>query len=206
MPRTHAMIALASLVGAALLASPASALNAFSPTGHLNVRSGPGFQYPVVGVMQQNVPAAITGCIQDYSWCSVAVGAVTGWASAPYLVTDAGGKPTNLQVSGAQLGIPIVVPTGVGAVVATPPVGAMVAVPPTVGVVEPILPAPEIFSYVTQQAVEPVLVDGEVMIGATLPAAVPVYPIPASPYAYSYVNGQRVLVEPAARRIVYVVR
>ena len=206
MPRTHAMIALASLVGAALLASPASALNAFSPTGHLNVRSGPGFQYPVVGVMQQNVPAAITGCIQDYSWCSVAVGAVTGWASAPYLVTDAGGKPTNLQVSGAQLGIPIVVPTGVGAVVATPPVGAMVAVPPTVGVVEPILPAPEILSYVTQQAVEPVLVDGEVMIGATLPAAVPVYPIPASPYVYSYVNGQRVLVEPAARRIVYVVR
>ena len=206
MPRTHAMIALASLVGAALLASPASALNAFSPTGHLNVRSGPGFQYPVVGVMQQNVPAAITGCIQDYSWCSVAVGAVTGWASAPYLVTDAGGKPTNLQVSGAQLGIPIVVPTGVGAVVATPPVGAMVAVPPTVGVVEPILPAPENLSDVTQQAVEPVLVDGEVMIGATLPAAVPVYPIPASPYAYSYVNGQRVLVEPAARRIVYVVR
>jgi uncharacterized protein YraI len=42
---------------------------------------------------------------------------VTGWASAPYLVTDAGGKPTNLQVSGAQLGIPIVVPTGVAAVV-----------------------------------------------------------------------------------------
>ena len=70
--------------------------------------------------MQQNVPAAVTGCIQDYSWCSIAVGAVTGWASAPYLVTDAGGNPTNLQVSGAQLGIPIVVPTGVGAVVATP--------------------------------------------------------------------------------------
>jgi len=29
------------------------------------------------------------------------------------------------------------------------------------------------------------------MIGASLPAAVPVYPIPASPYVYSYVNGQR---------------
>jgi len=154
--------------------------------------------------MQQNVPAVIPGCIQDYSWCSVAVGAVTGWASAPYLVTDAGGKPTNLQVSGAQLGIPIVVPTGIGAVVATPPVGAMVAAPPTV--VEPILPAPEVLSYVTQQVVDPVLVDGEVMVGATLPPAVPVYPVPASPYVYSYVNGQRVLVEPTARRIVYVVR
>ena len=97
-------------------------------------------------------------------------------------------------------------PEGVGAVVATPPVGAMVAVPSTVGVVEPILPAPEVLSNVTQQAIEPVLVDGEVMVGATLPAAAPVYPIPASPYVYSYVNGQRVLVEPAARRIVYVVR
>jgi hypothetical protein len=101
---------------------------------------------------------------------------MTGWAPAEYLVTDAGGKLTNLQVSGAQLGIPIVVPEGVGAVVATPPVGAMVAVPPTVSLVEPIIPGPEVLSYVTQQAVEPVLVDGEVMIGATLPAAVPVYP------------------------------
>jgi len=199
------MIGFASLVGAALMASPASAVTAYSPTGHLNVRSGPGFQYPVVAQMAPNEPAAVTGCISNYTWCGVAIGGVTGWASAEYLVTDAGGKLTNLQVSGAQLGIPIV-PEGVGAVVATPPVGAMVAVPPTVGVVEPILPAPEILSYVTQQAVEPVLVDGEVMIGATLPAAVPVYPIPASPYVYSYVNGQRVLVEPTARRIVYVVR
>ena len=206
MKRKHALIGLASVVGAGLLATPASALTAFSPTGHLNVRGGPGFQYQVVGVMQQNVPAQVTGCIQGYYWCSVAVGAVTGWASAPYLVTDAGGKPTNLQVSGAQLGIPIVVPTGVAAVVAMPPVGAMVPVAPTVGVVEPVIPAPEVLSYVTQRVVEPVLVDGEVMMGATLPAAVPVYPIPASPYVYSYVNGQRVLVDPAARRIVYVVR
>ena len=206
MKRTPVMIGLASLVGAALIASPAAALNAFSPTGHLNVRSGPGFQYPVVGVMQRNVPAAVTGCIQDYSWCSIAVGAVTGWASAAYLVTDAGGNPTNLQVSGAQLGIPIVVPTGVGAVVATPPVGAIVPVAPDATVVEPVLPAAEVLSYVTQQVVQPVLVDGEVMVGAPLPAAVPVYPIPASPYVYSYVNGQRVVVEPTARRIVYVVR
>ena len=205
MKRTHVMIGLASLVGAILLTGPALAVTAYSPTGHLNVRSGPGFQYPVVAQMQQNVPAAVTGCIQDYSWCGVAVGGVTGWASAPYLVTDAAGKPTNLQVSGAQLGIPIVVPTGVGAVVATPPVSALVAVPPA-AVVVPVIPAPEVLSYVTGQPIQPVFVDGEVMVGATLPAAVPVYPVPASPYVYSYINGQRVLVEPAARRIVYVVR
>ncbi|MGO8842502.1 MAG: SH3 domain-containing protein, partial [Methyloceanibacter sp.] len=67
MQRTHAMIGLASLFGALLFAGPASAVTAYSPTGHLNVRSGPGFQYPVVGEMQQNVPAAVTGCISNYT-------------------------------------------------------------------------------------------------------------------------------------------
>jgi uncharacterized protein YraI len=206
MQRMRAMVGLASLVGAALAAGPASALTAYSPTGHLNVRSGPAFQYPVVAQMEPNVPAAISGCIADYTWCGIAVGGLTGWASAEYLVTSAGGKLTNLQVAGAELGIPIVVPEGVGEVVATPPVGAMVAVPTSVGLVEPIAPAPEVLSYVAAQPIQPVFVDGEVMVGATLPAAVPVYPIPASPYVYSYINGQKILVEPAARRIVYVVR
>jgi len=82
----------------------------------------------------------------------------------------------------------------------------MVPVAPAATVVEPVLPAAEVLSYVTQQVGQSVLVDGEVMVGATLPPAVPVYPIPASPYVYSYVNGQRVVVEPTARRIVYVVR
>ena len=45
MHRTHVMIGLASLLGAALAAGPALAVTASSPTGHLNVRSGPGFQY-----------------------------------------------------------------------------------------------------------------------------------------------------------------
>lgn len=206
MKRTHVMIGLASVLGAVLFAGSALAVVAvFSPTGHLNVRSGPGFQYPVVAQMPANTRFPVTGCLQDYSWCSVVVGDVSGWASAPYLVTEVGGKPTNLQVSGAQLGIPIVVaPVTGAAVVATPPVGAMVSVPPAV--VEPVVPAPEVLSYVAGQPIQQVFVDGEVMVGSVLPAAVPVYPVPASPYVYSYVNGQRVLVEPAARRIVYVVR
>lgn len=206
MQRINATIGFASLVATIMLASPALAVVAvYSPTGHLNVRSGPGFQYPVVAQMPANTRFPVTGCLQDYSWCSVVVGNVSGWASAPYLVTEAGGKPTNLQVSGAQLGIPIVVAPATGAaVVATPPVGAMVPVAPAVGVVAPILPPPPVVSYVTQQAVEPVIVNGEVMVGAVLPAAVPVYTVPESPYAYAAVNGQRVLIDPGARRIVYV--
>jgi uncharacterized protein YraI len=208
MKRAHVVFGLASLFGAALGATPALAVTAYSPTGHLNVRSGPGFQYPVVDQIQANTPAQITGCVTDYSWCAVALaGGATGWASAPYLVTKAEGTPKNLQVAGAQLGIPTITPVNTGAaVVATPPVGEMVPVPPSVGVVQPIAPPPNVVSYVTMQAIQPVIVNGEVMIGATLPAAAPVYPIPSSPYVFSYINGQRVLVEPTARKIVYVVR
>src|SRR4026208_371434 len=107
MHRTHVMIGLASLLGAALAAGPALALTASSPTGHLNVRSGPGFQYQGVSRSPPTPPAQITGCVSDYSWCAVALpGGVTGWASAPYLVTSAAGTPKNLPVVGAQLGVP----------------------------------------------------------------------------------------------------
>jgi uncharacterized protein YraI len=193
-------------MGATIVTTAALAVvMAFSPTGNLNVRSGPGFQYQVVNKIAANVPVEITGCVSDYSWCSVALpGGVTGWASAPYLVTKAAGQPKNMGVVGAQLGVPVVVPTGNGPSVATPPpVGAMVPVPTTVGVVMPIVPPPNVVTFVTQQPVTPVIVNGEVMIGAALPVAAPTYDIPASDYDFAYVNGQRVLV--AGRKIVYVV-
>jgi uncharacterized protein YraI len=206
MQRVHGMIGVAALWGAVLVAGPALAVvMAFSPTGNLNVRSGPGFQYPVVNKIAANVPVEITGCVSDYSWCGVALpGGVTGWASAPYLVTKATGQPKNLQVAGASLNIPVIVPVNTGAnVVATPPpVGAMV---PVTTVVAPIAPPPNVVTFVTQQTVTPVIVNGEVMIGAALPVAAPTYDIPASNYDFAYVNGQRVLIDPTGRRIVYVV-
>ena len=108
-----------------------------------------------------------------------------------------------MSVAGAQLGIPVIVPTGNGPSVATPPpMGAMVPVPTTVGVVTPIVPPPNVVTFVTQQPVTPVIVNGEVMIGAALPVAAPTYDM-ASDYDFAYVNGQRVLV--AGRKIVYVV-
>ena len=207
MRRMHATIGFSVFLGAALASGAALAVTAYSPTGHLNVQSGPGFQFPVVNQIGQNVQAQVTGCVSDYSWCSVALpDGTTGWASAPYLVTGATTPRKNLQVAGASLNIPVVVPTNTGSnVVATPPVGAMVGVPPTV-IVAPIAPPPNVVTFVTQQTVAPVYVNGEVMVGAVLPVAAPTYDIPASPYDFTYVNGQRVLIEPTARKIVYVFR
>ena len=62
MQRMYGVIGLASLLGAVLAAGPALAVTASSPTGHLNVRSGPGFQYQVVNQIPANVLAQITGC------------------------------------------------------------------------------------------------------------------------------------------------
>ena len=63
MQRVHATIGLVALMGAALVSSPALAVTAFSPTGNLNVRSGPGFQYQVMNQISANVPVEITGCV-----------------------------------------------------------------------------------------------------------------------------------------------
>jgi uncharacterized protein YraI len=95
----HATIGFASFLTAALDAGLAHAVTAYSPTGHLNVRSGPGFQYQVVGQVDANVAAQITGWLSDFSWCAVALpSGLTGWASAPYLVTKATTPPKNLRL------------------------------------------------------------------------------------------------------------
>ena len=61
-------------------------------------------------------------------------------------------------------------------------------------------------TYVRTNEVEPVYLDGEVVVGAGLPDTVEIRPIPEYDYNYVYVNRQPVLVEPESRRIVYVIR
>ena len=209
MQRVHAMIGLAALLGAALVSR--SRLGGHGLFANRPSQRAERARLPISG----GQPDPSQGPGRDHRM-RVRLFLVQRRPSgrddragrlAPYLVTSAAGTPKNLQVVGRSLNIPIVVPVNTGSnVVATPPVGAMVPVPPTVGVVAPIVPPPNVVTFVTQQTVAPVIVNGEVMIGAALPAAAPVYDIPASNYDFAYINGQRVLVEPTARRIVYVVR
>ena len=67
-------------------------------------------------------------------------------------------------------------------------------------------PPENVRTYVTSNQIEPVYLDGEVVVGAGLPETVELREIPDYEYRYVYVNGQPVLVEPDTRRIVYVVR
>ena len=181
------------------LAGPALAIPGYS-TAHLNLRTGPGTQYPVVGVMEYNTPADITGCIADYSWCSITVAGLNGWASAEYLVINQGGEVQ--QINGPDSGIPLV-EADVEAVVAPASVGVLVAAN---GNVAAIVPEPAVVEYLAATPVDPYAAEGEVVIGAVVPEAVVLTEVPNSEYGYAIINGLRVLVEPTSRAIVYIYR
>ncbi len=67
-------------------------------------------------------------------------------------------------------------------------------------------PPGEVKTYVTSNKVDPVYLEGEVVVGSALPTNVKVYEIPNYPNRYAYVNGRTVLVEPGTNKIVYIYR
>ena len=74
-----AILALAALVGASFTAQAADAF----ATDDVNVRSGPGTSYAVVGVLGAGTRVQMNQCREG--WCSVEQGNLNGWASQSYL-------------------------------------------------------------------------------------------------------------------------
>ena len=200
MKQSSKIAALSAGIATILAAGPALAVPGFS-TAHLNLRTGPGTQYPVVGVMEYNVRSNITGCLADWSWCSVTVAGLNGWASAEYLVIDQGGQV--MQITGPDSGIPVVEAAGIAEVVAAPTVGVVVGAG---GHVVAIVPEPAVLEYIAATPVNPFAVQGEVVVGAVVPAAVTLYQVPGSVYGYTIVNHNKVLVDVNTRTIVYIHR
>lgn len=209
------------------LCTPAIAQTSVTATTDLNVRAGPGPQYPVVGLIGAGEGAQLTGCIEGSKWCSVTTGSGDGWAYSDYLTGDFGGSvmvlserppeadvtivPAPADAGGGDTGAVAGGVTGAiaGAIVGGP-VGA--AVGGAAGAVAGgatgtlIDPPQQVREYVTTHEVEPVYLEGEVVVGAALPDTVTLTEIPDYEYRYIYVNGQPVLVDASSREIVYVVR
>jgi uncharacterized protein DUF1236 len=90
------------------------------------------------------------------------------------------------------------------------PVGAVIGgvIGAVVGTV--VAPPATVVTYVATQNVPPVVLQGNVVIGATLPQTTVLYPIPRDiyvpsdnrVYTYAFVNGQRVVVDANTRVIV----
>ncbi|RUM96258.1 DUF1236 domain-containing protein [Pseudaminobacter arsenicus] len=214
-------------IGALLAFSGAAfAQTSVTATTDLNVRAGPGPQYPVVGVIGASQSTTLNGCLQNSKWCSVATQGGEGWVYSDYLTGDFGGttvvlsqRPATSEVTvveapkgnGGAEGALVGGATGAvaGAIIGGP-VGAAVggvagvAAGGTAGAAAE--PSPEVRTYVTSHRVDPVYLDGEVVVGSGLPETVQLQEIPDYEYRYVYVNGQPVLVDPGTRKVVYIVR
>jgi uncharacterized protein YraI len=141
----------------------------------LNVRAGPGPEYPVIGVIRAQEPVTMVGCIEGSLWCQINHKGKEGWAYAQYLATQSAGNRVIISERRPDVVVPSVTYTRPpGATIAVAPVtGALVAGPGTVTVggapVTVFDPPQQVRTYVTSNPVDPVYLEGEVVVGAGLP-------------------------------------
>lgn len=176
---------LMTVAACALLAAPGAALaqQAVIANADLNVRSGPGEDYPVVDRIAIDSELLLLGCMEASEWCQVGYGDGEGWVSSDYLLAAAD-----------EADMPLIIYEG--------PVDGT-----TVGsLAEDYEPAPRVRTYIEDNRYEPVYLEGELEVGTSLPETVEVYEIPDYEYRYVYINDRPVLIEPQTRRIVYIIR
>jgi uncharacterized protein YraI len=209
--QTRSTILIAVLMGTAALSQPALAQSTTTTTTTvatqtvavattpLNIRSGPGPEYPVTGAIPTNGQAAVLGCIEGSLWCQISYNGSQGWAYAQYL-TGTGIRtlpPIAYTAPPTTTGTTIVRPTYSGDFVAPVATTQPLSITP---------PPPTVQTYIVQNPRPQVYLNGEVVEGAGLPPDVALAPVPNSEYQYAYVNGVPVLVEPTTRRVRYIYR
>lgn len=213
-------------VAALGLAGAAAAETAAVAGTDLNLRSGPGVQYDVTGVIAGGDDVTVKGCIEEANWCEVTYGDQEGWAYGDYLAAEVGEEFQPLYPHRQEVGVTVIeapavdparqgqnamVGTGTGAAMGAliaGPLGAVVggAIGGTAGSVAT-EPEPGVITYIEANPQEPVILDGEVVVGAGIPAEVTLYEIPDhAEYRYVTINNQPVLVDPESRQIVYIYR
>ena len=71
----------------------------------LNVRSGPGTEYPIIGVIPDGGSAFSSGC--RFDWCHVDYRGLRGWSSSAYLTGNAVAvAPPAVSVAPPVVGVP----------------------------------------------------------------------------------------------------
>jgi len=100
------------LIVAGLLAPQAVAVAQVDQQGYvttdLNLRAGPGTEYPVVVVMRAGSPVYVHGCLDGWYWCDLTIGDYRGWASGSYIAYDYQSQRVPLVQYGPTLGVPII--------------------------------------------------------------------------------------------------
>lgn len=196
------------LVGSAGLAQ--AEMSATTATD-IEVRSGPGAEFPAVGVATRGSEATLDGCIEGSRWCRVDVNGMRGWVYAQSLSVEQDGAAVVVQDHRDDLGIPAITyeqtdPVNTGSVQPGPNDELLGPVDQSGDKVVAITPPGEVRTYIDDNPVDTVQLGGDVVVGAALPQSVEVHRIPDYQYSYVEVNHQPVLVDPGTRRIVYVYR
>jgi len=136
--------------------------------------------------------------------------AAPAFAQSTTTTTDDGATTTTQTTvvkdkGSAGAGVGIVGGAATGAVVAGP-VGAVVG-----GIVGGVAgaavdPPKQVKTYITTTQVDPVSYSGPITVGSTLPDSVTVYDVPHyDRYRWTYINGQRLLVDHRTHKIVAVI-
>ena len=73
-----------------------------------SVRAGPSSGFPQVAAIGPGAMYNVGGCVANYSWCDVTMGALRGWVNAGALVINYQNVTLPLRGNGALLGIPVV--------------------------------------------------------------------------------------------------
>lgn len=209
-------LALSVAIAGLALTSTAYAQTTATAWTELNLRSGPGATYDIIAVIPSAETVAVDGCLEESNWCRVSFGEINGWAAGDYLTATVDApivvnrerlavktityeKAADATVGGGATG-------AVAGAIIGGPVGAIIgaAVGMTMG--DAITPEERVTTYVRANPVEPIYLDGEVVVGAGIPETVTLSEVPDSEYYYAYINGVPVLVEREQRRVVHVVR
>lgn len=212
-------LATSAVLAGLLMSSAALAQTSAMAGTDLNLRAGPGPTYQVIAVIPRAQAVTVDGCLADSNWCRVAFGDVNGWASGDYLTAMVDQAEAPIYVNREKLAVPVVTyekpadgaigggATGAiaGAIIAGP-VGAMVgaAIGMTLG--DAAQPEERVVTYVRTNPIDPIYLDGEVVVGAGVPETVTLTEVPDSPYYYAYINGVPVLVQRDNRQVAYIVR
>jgi uncharacterized protein YraI len=183
--RAKSLIAGVSALAAVIAApSMAMALHAVAVTD-LNMRAGPGSQYPIVTTIQSNGQVEILGCLEQGQWCQVNWQGNQGWAYSEYLAITETGEQIYVPQARSVLDIPIVAFEGAAGVAGAAVTGAANVVGSILGGVgnlatAAVTPPGHVRTYVRDNRYDPILLEGEVVVGANCPTSSSCGPFPTT--------------------------
>ena len=187
-----------TLLGWTAATTVALAAGNYATTIDVNIRSGPGANYPIVEVLHAGETIASQKC--DAGWCSVtAPGGAAGWIALRFL-SPKGPAASDPATTTARVTAATGTPATSSGLIDTTTTAAV----PTVGAPVSLALPETARKYVTTHRPLSIELGGEPKVGGMIPTNVRLRDIPGSRYRYVYVDGHPVFVDGETRQIVQV--